>query len=116
MTPRQWEQVRFILDRYLRDHSVWAFGSRATGKRLKQYSDLDLAVSGSLTSRQRSDITDAFDESLLPFKVDVVELDAVDPGFRNRILPDLVPLTDAANGTIEMQPVAPESVQTAATR
>ena len=34
-------------------HEVFAFGFRGTGFRLKPYSDLDLAVSGKLTSRER---------------------------------------------------------------
>ena len=54
--------------------SVWAFGSRAIG-RPKPYSDLDLAIKGDepLTLSQIADLKDAFSESDLPFKVDVVD-------------------------------------------
>jgi predicted nucleotidyltransferase len=85
--------VAAILRQYAGDRSVFAFGSRATGKRLKQYSDLDLAFLGRLDPATHANLVDAFDESLLPFKVDIIELDLVEPAFRARIESDLIPLT-----------------------
>jgi predicted nucleotidyltransferase len=54
--------------------SVQVFGSRAKGTP-KRYSDLDLAFKGDepLTLSQVADLQDAFSESDLPFKVDVVD-------------------------------------------
>ena len=46
-------------------------------------------------------MSEAFDESLLSFKVDVVELDLVDADFRQRIEKDFVLLQGASN---EAQP------------
>ena len=92
MTPNEWKQVAAILREYLPEREVWAFGSRATGKRLKKYSDLDIAVHGRSVCTDQGDITDAFDESLLPFKVEVIDLDTIDPKFRQRIERDFVPL------------------------
>ena len=60
--------------------TVRAFGSRAVGKP-RRYSDLDLAVIGeaSLTLSQTADLLDAFSESDLPFKVDVVDWRSASP-------------------------------------
>jgi predicted nucleotidyltransferase len=90
-----------ILERYLAGRTVWAFGSRATGKRVKRFSDLDLALPGRLTWEERTAVSEVFDESLLSFKVDVVELDLVDTDFRQRIEKDFVLLQGASN---EAQP------------
>jgi predicted nucleotidyltransferase len=90
VTPHEWEQVCSILREQLHGKRVWAFGSRASGRRLKRFSDLDLAVEGKLTWPERAQVSDAFEESLLPFKVDVVELDMVDADFRERIVKDFV--------------------------
>ena len=90
VAAHEWEQVEAILAEVIPGRKVWAFGSRATGIRLKRFSDLDLAVDGRLTWAQRAALGDAFDESLLPFKVDVVELDLIEAAFRERIAKDLV--------------------------
>jgi len=74
ITPDQWEIVRAILETHLPQFEVWAFGSRARGT-AKPYSDLDLAVltESPLSFRQNAHVCDAFAESNLPFKVDVVD-------------------------------------------
>jgi predicted nucleotidyltransferase len=60
--------------------TVRVFGSRARGAP-KPYSDLDIAVLGpeSLTLSELADLTDAFSESDLPFKVDVVDRRSATP-------------------------------------
>jgi predicted nucleotidyltransferase len=84
--------VRSILDTHVPDMDVWAFGSRATGK-AKRYSDLDLV----LISDQRiafsalAALEAAFEESNLPFKVDVVDITSVAPAFRAIIEATAVP-------------------------
>lgn len=83
--PHELEIVRRILRDCIPDREVWAFGSRATGIRLKRFSDLDLAIAGRLTAAESARLADEFDESSLPFKVDVVGLDEVEGGFRKRI-------------------------------
>lgn len=77
--------VREILDRCLPEgFSTYVFGSRATGKQLKPWSDLDLAIEGpeKLDWRILGRLTDEFDEALLDWKVDVIDLNAVSPQFR----------------------------------
>ena len=78
--------VTAILSARVPDRPVYAFGSRATGQSRRR-SDLDLAIGGSmpLTLRQRSLLSDDFDESDLPIRVDIVDLNAITPEFRRRI-------------------------------
>jgi len=75
--------VRAILETHLPQFEVWAFGSRARGT-AKPYSDLDLAVltESPLSLRQNAHVCDAFAESNLPFKVDVVDWSTTSEAFR----------------------------------
>jgi predicted nucleotidyltransferase len=89
--PHQWDELSSILSSHLPGRTVWAFGSRATGLRVKRYSDLDLLIDGdSLSFREAALLDEALDESRLPFKVDVVQMSALAPEFRSRIQPELV--------------------------
>ena len=90
LQPHEWEIVAAILRKHVPDTSVWAFGSRATGRRLKRFSDLDLAVEGQLDASQAYGLEEDFDESSLPIKVDVVQLGTITPEFRARIEKDFV--------------------------
>ena len=96
LAPKYQSLLLELLRRYVPDQTVWAFGSRATGKYLGRFSDLDLAVERQLPSGVRSDLLEALDESDLPIKVDLVELDLVDAAFAARIRPDLVPVQAGA--------------------
>ena len=66
------------------EFEVWVFGSRATWT-TKDSSDLDLALTGpsKLDSRIKGDLEIAFEESDLPCTVDIVDLNAVSPEFKN---------------------------------
>ena len=95
LEPREWDEVSAILRTHLPNRRVWAFGSRATGLRVRRFSDLDLAVGGEeLTLSQAALLREAFDESRLPFKVDVAVLGSLTTEFRSRILDDLVLLQE----------------------
>ncbi|MDR1452716.1 MAG: nucleotidyltransferase domain-containing protein [Candidatus Margulisbacteria bacterium] len=75
-----------------RDAAVYIFGSRATGK-ARQYSDLDIAVDNfgqPLPPRTLLRLSIDFDNSLLPYKVDVVDLNNISPEFQSIIKKDLV--------------------------
>ena len=65
---------------------VWVFRSRITDA-AKPYSDLDLAVDAGrrLTFAEGSAVATAFEESALPWKVDVVDLLSVSDEFRKKI-------------------------------
>ncbi|MCL2599725.1 MAG: nucleotidyltransferase domain-containing protein [Treponema sp.] len=72
-----------IVSRLAPDCDVLAFGSRHH-KKAKEYSDLDLAFVGreKLGLKRCLQIEDAFAESDLPFRVDVLDYRAVSPEFR----------------------------------
>ena len=78
--------VRDILHRYVPDRKVLAFGSRAK-KTARQYSDLDLTVVGDepLSLDIEASLAEAFRESDLIFKVDVVDWAKTSPAFREII-------------------------------
>jgi predicted nucleotidyltransferase len=92
IAPHELEIVQRILRSCIPGRKVWAFGSRATGVRLKRFSDLDLAIEGKLSLAESARLAEEFDESPLPFKVDLVELDEVDSAFLGRIKADFVVL------------------------
>jgi len=79
------------MELHLQQFEVWAFGSRARGP-AKPYSDLDLAVltDNPLSFRQYAHLCDAFAESNLPFKVDVVDWATTSEAFRATIAAERV--------------------------
>lgn len=87
---RVWGVLRGVLPSRAR---VWVFGSRARGA-ARPASDLDLAVDAGrpLTRGEFGALADAFEESDLPYRVDVADLHAVSPSFLARIMRDKTPL------------------------
>ena len=73
--------------------SARVFGSRATAS-ARRYSDLDLALEWEkpLSLDVLGDVAEALSESDLPYKVDVIDLRAIDPAFRAMIEPTLIAL------------------------
>lgn len=84
ITPAQWAIVRDILARHVSGITVWAFGSRATGQQVKPYSDLDLALigDGPMPLDTLASLREAFTESDLPWKVDIVDWATTGERFR----------------------------------
>jgi len=82
----EWETVRAILKAHVPEFEVWAFGSRAAGTAWA-YSDLDLAIAGEepLDSARRAALHEAFVESDLPWKVDLVDWVSVGDRFRQAV-------------------------------
>ena len=85
--------VTDILRRHVPEHQVWAFGSRATGK-AKPYSDLDLAIitDTPLPLAILAALAEAFSESDLPWRVDLVDWSTTSEPFRKIIERDRVVL------------------------
>lgn len=84
ITPEQLAIVQGILRDHLPKGTLaWAFGSRVTWT-AKPFSDLDIALEGAapLPSEVLIDLEEAFEASDLPWKVDVIDLNAVSPEFR----------------------------------
>jgi type I restriction enzyme, S subunit len=85
--PRDLDIVRLLLERHLpKAKKIYVFGSRANWS-TKDGSDLDLAVdAGSpIPRRDLSVLADALEESDLPYKVDVVDLQTVSDEFLTHI-------------------------------
>jgi predicted nucleotidyltransferase len=89
----QWQIIQDILIKVAPKIEVWAFGSRAKFT-AKPYSDLDLVFLGGhpLTLNQMADLSNAFVDSDLPFKVDVVDWSTISQEFKNIILEHYVPI------------------------
>lgn len=76
--------VKQILQTHIPNLEVWAFGSRVKGN-AKPYSDLDLAVitKEPLSLQTHADLVDAFSESDLPWKVDIVDWALLTENFKH---------------------------------
>ncbi|VVS92886.1 nucleotidyltransferase family protein [Desulfoluna spongiiphila] len=76
-------EVVDILSRHVPTVDVWAYGSRVKGT-TKPWSDLDLVVMGPtrLESRQLFDLQEAFEESSLPFRVEILDWNAISAEFQ----------------------------------
>ncbi|MFU8857119.1 MAG: nucleotidyltransferase family protein [Deferrisomatales bacterium] len=104
MEPRHERLVREILRRHVADREVWAFGSRVTG-RPRRYSDLDLVILGRtpLAPAARAELVEAFKESDLPFRVDVLEWARLEEPFRQVIRDDHA-VVQRAEGAAPLRP------------
>ena len=80
------EIVTQILQQFVPGVPVWVFGSRITGK-AKPYSDLDLVIVAEQKIPQACyyQIQDAFEESALPYRVDVLDWHRISESFRQVI-------------------------------
>ncbi|HBG04482.1 MAG: hypothetical protein A2075_24690 [Geobacteraceae bacterium GWC2_58_44] len=86
LTPHDWEEVKHVLRTFVPEYEVWAFGSRAKGT-ARVYSDLDLAIitEQPLPLATMADLREAFDDSDLTIKVDVVDWATTSGAFRKII-------------------------------
>ncbi len=86
LTTAQLEIVRHILHTHVPHARVVAFGSRAHGTP-KPFSDLDLAVYSAepLQLSTISKLRDAFSDSNLTFRVDLVDMSTVSDEFQDVI-------------------------------
>lgn len=91
LRPEHRAIVRDILRKQAAGYEVWAFGSRAEGT-AKPYSDLDLAIitEQPMSLAQGAVLADAFAESDLPWRVDIVDWATTDAAFRRIIERDRV--------------------------
>lgn len=93
ISAEQQETIRQILDKYVPNRKIMVFGSR-TSQASKPYSDLDLAIMGDepVELGTLGLLKDAFAESDLPFRVDVLQWCRTSPEFRKVIEPQLQPI------------------------
>ena len=78
--------VKTILLTIIPDFEVWLFGSRITGH-VKPFSDIDLAIIAPdfFEMQLQAELSLAFDESDLPFKVDILDFKQADPDFQKLV-------------------------------
>lgn len=83
VAPHNMATIQQILHKFVPDCEVRAFGSRVNGT-AKPYSDLDLAIIGKekIKRRVKALLKEAFEESKLPFRVDVLDYNAISKEFR----------------------------------
>ncbi len=92
ITEAQRALILDLLDKHLPNTTAWVYGSRAKGE-ARPKSDLDMVVfAGHAQSRRVYDLKEAFEESNLPFRVDVFIWDSMPERFRERVLSDHVVL------------------------
>lgn len=91
------DTVKAILRAHVPGREVWAFGSRAR-RCAKPYSDLDLAIMGEepLSLDALAELNEAFAESDLPWKVDVVDWARMSDAFRCIVERDRVVVQELA--------------------
>ena len=84
--PEHLTTVKQILTEYFPECEVRVFGSRVTGT-AKSYSDLDLAIVGqsALDGDRFRHLKEAFEESNLPFRVDVLDWHQISESF-NKVI------------------------------
>lgn len=96
MEERHLKIVREILSHY--PYHFYAFGSRAKGGE-KRFSDLDLCFTDSIPDNVQAHIDEDFEESDLPFKVDVIDWNTMSPDFQARIKKDLILVSHPTSGS-----------------
>ena len=95
ITARQREILLALLERHLPGTTAWIYGSRAN-RTARPQSDLDLVVFSTPAQRARvGDLREAFEESNLPFRVDLFVWDEVPDSFRQQIRADHVVIRES---------------------
>ncbi len=90
------ERILAVLARRIPGTVAWVFGARSRAAKVRDSSDLDLALDAGrkLELAELAELREDFRESDLPFFVDVVDLRAMDVGFRKLVESDFVSLED----------------------
>lgn len=81
------EIIQKILSKY--PYGFYAFGSRVAGKP-KKFSDLDLCFFEEIPDNIRDHIDEDFEESDLPYKVDIINWNTCSPAFQTEIRKNLL--------------------------
>jgi len=105
LAASQRRAVLHLIHAHLPGTEVWAYGSRVKHTS-RPSSDLDLvAFAGPRQHRQVGDLREAFEDSDLPFRVDVLVWDDIPESFRDEIQrehavmvePPILPATKSAD-------------------
>ena len=90
LTSGQYNIVTDILNQYIPGSECMAFSSRTTGS-AKSYSDLDIVIinDNPLDFSTLGELQEAFAESDLPFRVDLLQWSRINEDFKKTITPQL---------------------------
>ena len=94
LSAKDWRTVnQLVIEPLSTQHhaQVWVFGSRARGQQ-RPFSDLDILVDSEspLEPALLGEIRAALEESNLPIKVDLVELNTLADAYRDQVLGERV--------------------------
>lgn len=80
------DKIIEILNRFVSNHKVVAFGSRVRGN-AKKYSDLDIAIYGKekLDVKTIAQIKEEFEETDIPFRIDILDYNNISDEFKKII-------------------------------
>ncbi|MBU1121403.1 MAG: nucleotidyltransferase domain-containing protein [Candidatus Omnitrophica bacterium] len=86
VAPCYMEIIQDILEKYILNWEVRAFGSRVNGT-AKEYSDLDLVIVGKekLPKKTLYILREEFQESDLPFRVEIMDWQTISDEFKKII-------------------------------
>ena len=99
ITADQRQTLVSLLDRHLPNTETWVYGSRVNGTS-RPGSDLDMVVfSPPEQAPEVSELREAFEESNLPFRVDLFIWDEVPESFQEEIDREHVALVNGAGAT-----------------
>ena len=95
ITAAERKAVLDLLDRHLPGTAAWVYGSRVKWTS-RPHSDLDLVVFATQQQRRQvGDLREAFEESNLPFRVDLFVWDDVPESFKDKIEAERFVLVDS---------------------
>jgi predicted nucleotidyltransferase len=89
LEERHLKIIKEILSKY--PYTFYAFGSRVLGTH-KPFSDLDICAMDDIPTITKGYLEEAFEESDLPFKIDIIEWNKISKEFQTLIKKDLVEL------------------------
>lgn len=89
MQERYLDLVRQLISKHFdtRKTRVFLFGSAVRGE---FFHDLDLGFTGEVDRSRLGNLQEDLEESTLPYKVDLIDFNAVDAGFREHVLKEKI--------------------------
>jgi predicted nucleotidyltransferase len=89
MQKRYLDLVRQLTAKYFdaRETRVFLFGSAVRGE---FFHDLDLGFTGEVDRARLGNLQEDLEESTLPYKVDLIDFNSVDEGFREHVFKEKI--------------------------
>ena len=102
LSPGHLDVVQKLLQSHLAGVEIWAYGSRVKGN-ARRYSDLDLVAFITRDhAAQLNELRHAFEDSDLPFRVDLFAWEEIPESFHSQIRQSYMVIQHSDNGNAEM--------------